>query len=108
MDEGLLDGEAAMTQFLNLIAAEPDIARVPIMIDSSQVVGASKRAEVRAGQGDRQLDQPQGGRRGVPGPGPARAAATAPPSVVMAFDEQGQAADDRSTRSRIASGPIGC
>jgi len=36
MDEGLLDSEAAMTRFLNLIAAEPDIARVPIMIDSSK------------------------------------------------------------------------
>src|SRR5262245_24313596 len=36
MDEGLLDSEAAMTRFLNLIASEPDIARVPIMIDSSK------------------------------------------------------------------------
>ena len=36
MDEGLIDSEAAMTRFLNLIAAEPDIARVPVMIDSSK------------------------------------------------------------------------
>ncbi|MBI1202165.1 MAG: methionine synthase [Rhodopseudomonas sp.] len=36
MDEGLLDSEAAMTTFLNLIAAEPDIARVPVMVDSSK------------------------------------------------------------------------
>ena len=36
MDEGMIDGVAAMTTFLNLIAAEPDIARVPIMIDSSK------------------------------------------------------------------------
>ena len=36
MDEGMLDSEKAMTRFLNLIAAEPDIARVPIMIDSSK------------------------------------------------------------------------
>ena len=36
MDEGLLDSEAAMVKFLNLIAAEPDIARVPVMIDSSK------------------------------------------------------------------------
>jgi 5-methyltetrahydrofolate--homocysteine methyltransferase len=36
MDEGMLDGEYAMTKFLNLIAAEPDISRVPIMIDSSK------------------------------------------------------------------------
>ena len=36
MDEAMLDSEAAMTRFLNLIASEPDIARVPIMIDSSK------------------------------------------------------------------------
>ncbi|MHA7101583.1 5-methyltetrahydrofolate--homocysteine methyltransferase [Roseivirga pacifica] len=36
MDEGMLDGKAAMVKFLNLIAAEPDIARIPIMIDSSK------------------------------------------------------------------------
>src|SRR5688572_12835234 len=36
MDEGMLDSEAAMVRFLNLIAAEPDIARVPVMIDSSK------------------------------------------------------------------------
>ena len=36
MDEGMIDGKAAMVKFLNLIAAEPDIARVPVMIDSSK------------------------------------------------------------------------
>ena len=36
MDEGMLDGEKAMTRFLNLIAAEPEIARVPFMVDSSK------------------------------------------------------------------------
>jgi 5-methyltetrahydrofolate--homocysteine methyltransferase len=36
MDEGMLDAEAAMTTFLNLIASEPDISRVPIMVDSSK------------------------------------------------------------------------
>ncbi|MEM1266127.1 MAG: methionine synthase, partial [Pseudomonadota bacterium] len=36
MDEGLLDAEAAMTTFLNLIAAEPDISRIPVMVDSSK------------------------------------------------------------------------
>ncbi|KAG9294279.1 hypothetical protein G9A89_021638 [Geosiphon pyriformis] len=35
MDEGMLDGKAAMTKFLNMIASDPDVARVPIMIDSS-------------------------------------------------------------------------
>ena len=36
MDEGMIDGEEAMVKFLNLIASEPDIARVPVMIDSSK------------------------------------------------------------------------
>ena len=36
MDEGMIDGVEAMTKFLNLIAAEPDISRVPVMIDSSK------------------------------------------------------------------------
>ena len=36
MDEGLLDAEAAMVRFLNLIASEPDIARIPVMVDSSK------------------------------------------------------------------------
>ena len=37
MDADLLDGEAAMTRFLNMIAVEPEIARVPIMVDSLAV-----------------------------------------------------------------------
>jgi 5-methyltetrahydrofolate--homocysteine methyltransferase len=46
MDEGMLDAEEAMVTFLNLIAAEPDIARVPVMIDSSkwEVIEAGLRA----------------------------------------------------------------
>src|SRR6185436_10676462 len=36
MDEAMLDSKAAMVRFLNLIASEPDIARVPIMVDSSK------------------------------------------------------------------------
>ncbi len=36
MDEAMLDSEAAMVRFLNLIATEPDIARVPVMVDSSK------------------------------------------------------------------------
>ena len=36
MDEGMLDSERAMVEFLHLIAAEPDIARVPVMVDSSK------------------------------------------------------------------------
>lgn len=37
MDEGLIDSQKAMVEFLNLVAAEPDIARVPVMIDSSKL-----------------------------------------------------------------------
>ena len=37
MDEGMIDGVEAMTKFLNLIAAEPDISRVPVMIDLSLI-----------------------------------------------------------------------
>src|SRR5260370_3153048 len=36
MDEGMIDSEAAMRKFLNLVAAEPDISRLPIMVDSSK------------------------------------------------------------------------
>ncbi len=36
MDEGMIDGVAAMTRFLNLIASEPDICKVPVMVDSSK------------------------------------------------------------------------
>lgn len=60
MDEGMLDAEAAMVRFLNLIAGEPDIARVPIMIDSS-AVRYRERPEVHSGQGHRQLDLDEGG-----------------------------------------------
>ena len=51
MDEGMLDAEAAMTRFLNLLAAEPEIARLPIMVDSSKWSVHRGGAEVRAGQG---------------------------------------------------------
>ena len=47
MDEAMLDSQAAMVRFLNLIAGEPDIARVPIMIDSSkwEVIEAGRPAK---------------------------------------------------------------
>jgi len=90
MDEGLIDGEHAMTTFLNLIAAEPDIARVPIMIDSSKwsiieaglkvVQGKCVVNSISLKEGDDEfLRQARLIRR--------YGAAT----VVMAFDEQGQA-----------------
>jgi 5-methyltetrahydrofolate--homocysteine methyltransferase len=51
MDEGMLDGEEAMIRFLNLIASEPDISRVPVMIDSSRwsiVEAGLKRVQGKA------------------------------------------------------------
>ena len=51
MDEGMLDGEEAMVEFLNLVAAEPDISRVPVMIDSSKwaiIEAGLKRVQGRA------------------------------------------------------------
>ena len=74
MDEGMLDSEAAMTRFLNLIATEPEIARVPMMVDSSKLVGDPGRAQVPAGQGHRQLDLAEGGRGRLPRQGARDAA----------------------------------
>ena len=62
MDEGLLDSEKAMITFLNLVAAEPDIARVPVMIDSSKFSVIEAGPQMRAGQGGGQFDLAQGGR----------------------------------------------
>ncbi|MEY2170192.1 MULTISPECIES: methionine synthase [unclassified Rhodanobacter] len=90
MDEGLLDSEAAMVKFLNLIAAEPDIARIPVMVDSSRwsVIEAGLRClqgkgvvnSISLKEGEEVfLEQARKILR--------YGAAT----VVMAFDEQGQA-----------------
>ena len=90
MDEGLLDSERAMVTFLNLIAAEPDISRVPIMIDSSKwsvieaglkcVQGKAVVNSISLKEGEAQfLEQARALRR--------YGAAV----VVMAFDEKGQA-----------------
>ena len=91
MDEGLLDSEAAMVRFLNLMASEPEISRVPVMIDSSkwEVVEAGLRCvqgkpivnsiSLKDGE-DAFLRQARLARR--------YGAAV----VVMAFDEEGQAA----------------
>ena len=60
MDEGLLDSEAAMRRYINLLAAEPDISQAPIMIDSSRFGGAGGRSlEMPARQGHSQFHQPQ-------------------------------------------------
>ena len=90
MDEAMLDAEAAMTRFLNLMAGEPDISRVPVMIDSSKwtVIEAGLRCvqgkpvvnSISLKEGEAEfLEQARLIRR--------YGAAV----VVMAFDEQGQA-----------------
>jgi 5-methyltetrahydrofolate--homocysteine methyltransferase len=90
MDEGLIDSEAAMTRFVNLISSEPDIARVPFMIDSSKwtVIEAGLRClqgkgivnSISMKEGEAQFLEHA---RKVQQYGAA--------AVVMAFDEQGQA-----------------
>ena len=72
MDADLLDSEQAMTTFLNLLATEPEAARIPVMVDSSRWSVHRGRPEVHAGQGRRQLDQPQGRRGVVPRAGARR------------------------------------
>jgi 5-methyltetrahydrofolate--homocysteine methyltransferase len=90
MDEALIDGEKAMTRFLNLIAAEPSVARVPIMVDSSKwsvieaglkcVQGKGIVNSISLKEGEEKFLQQA---RLVKRYGSA--------VVVMAFDEQGQA-----------------
>ena len=90
MDEGMLDGPAAMRTFLNLIAAEPDIARVPIMIDSSkwEVIEAG----LKCVQGKAIVNSISLKEGEEPFLKQARAIlAYGAATVVMAFDEKGQA-----------------
>ena len=80
MDEGMLDSEQAMTDVPELHRHR---ARDRARADHDrqlEVVGHRGRAEVRAGQGDRQLDQPEGRRGGVPAQGARSSGATAPAS----------------------------
>ncbi len=103
MDEGLIDSEAAMTRYLNLLAAEPDVSAVPIMVDSSKfsvieaglkcVQGKAIVNSISLKEGEQTfLEQARTIRR--------YGAAV----VVMAFDEQGQAAeaDDKVRISKRA------
>ena len=90
MDEGMLDSEQAMVRFLNLIASEPDVARVPIMIDSSKwsvieaglqcVQGKAVVNSISLKEGEEQFIEQA---RLVRDYGAA--------VIVMAFDEKGQA-----------------
>ena len=90
-DEGLLDSEACMTRFLNLIASEPDIARVPIMIDSSKwsVIEAGLRC-VQGKSIVNSISLKEGEVKFLEQAALCRRYGAA--AVVMAFDEQGQAA----------------
>jgi len=90
MDEGLLDSEQAMTTFLNLIAAEPDIARVPVMVDSSKF--SVIEAGLKCLQGKpvvNSISLKEGEAAFIAHAKTVRRYGAA--VVVMAFDEQGQA-----------------
>jgi 5-methyltetrahydrofolate--homocysteine methyltransferase len=90
MDEGLLDSEKAMVTFLNLVAAEPDIARVPVMVDSSKF--AVIEAGLRCVQGKpvvNSISMKEGEAKFIHEAKIARRHGAA--VVVMAFDEAGQA-----------------
>ncbi|HEV3042752.1 MAG TPA: methionine synthase, partial [Roseiarcus sp.] len=90
MDEGLIDSERAMVEFLNLVAAEPDIARVPVMIDSSKF--SVIEAGLKCVQGKplvNSISMKEGEEAFLAHARRVRAYGAA--VVVMAFDEQGQA-----------------
>ncbi|MGH8273319.1 MAG: methionine synthase, partial [Gammaproteobacteria bacterium] len=90
MDEGLLDGEEAMTTFLNLVASEPDISRVPTMLDSSK--WSVIEAGLRCMQGKCIVNSISLKEGETPFLEQARLARHYGAAVVvMAFDEEGQA-----------------
>ncbi|HXF07656.1 MAG TPA: methionine synthase [Candidatus Acidoferrales bacterium] len=101
MDEGMLDGVAAMRRFLNLIAAEPDIARVPIMIDSSkwEVIEAGLQC-VQGKPIVNSISLKEGEEKFIREARLCRKYGAA--VVVMAFDEQGQA-DTLTRRQTICA-----
>ncbi|MBS1538927.1 MAG: methionine synthase, partial [Bacteroidetes bacterium] len=90
MDEGMLDSEAAMVKFLNLIASEPDIAKVPIMIDSSK--WSIIEAGLKCTQGKsivNSISMKEGEEKFLEQARKVHEYGAA--TIVMAFDEQGQA-----------------
>jgi 5-methyltetrahydrofolate--homocysteine methyltransferase len=90
MDEAMLDAEASMVRFLNLIAAEPDIARVPVMIDSSQWMVIESALKCVAGKAVvNSISLKEGEELFCEHARVIRKYGAA--VVVMAFDEQGQA-----------------
>ena len=90
MDEAMLDSEAAMVKFLNLIASEPDIAKVPVMIDSSKwsVIEAGLKC-VQGKSIVNSISMKEGEAEFIERAKLCRRYGAA--AVVMAFDEQGQA-----------------
>src|ERR1700716_2615094 len=90
MDEGMIDSEAAMTRFLNLIASEPEIARIPLMIDSSKwsVIEAGLKC-VQGKAVVNSISLKNGEEEFLREAGLIRRYGAA--VIVMAFDEQGQA-----------------
>ena len=99
MDEGMLDAEAAMVRFLNLIAGEPDIARVPIMIDSSKWEVIEKGLKCIQGKGIvNSISMKEGVDIFIHHAKRVRRYGAA--VVVMAFDEVGQA-DTRERKIEI-------
>jgi 5-methyltetrahydrofolate--homocysteine methyltransferase len=90
MDEGLLDSEAAMVTFLNLVAAEPDISRVPVMVDSSKFTVIEAGLKCLQGKAVvNSISLKEGEDVFVEHARIVRRHGAA--VVVMAFDEQGQA-----------------
>jgi len=90
MDEGMLDGVAAMKRFLNLIAAEPDIARIPVMVDSSKFSVIEAGLECLQGKGVvNSISLKEGEESFIRQAQIVRRFGAA--VVVMAFDETGQA-----------------
>jgi 5-methyltetrahydrofolate--homocysteine methyltransferase len=90
MDEGLLDSKEAMTKFLNLIAAEPDIATVPVMIDSSDFEVIEAGLKCVQGKGIVNSISLKEGEEAFKRQA-ARIKRYGAAVVVMAFDEEGQA-----------------
>ena len=90
MDEGMLDSEAAMTTFLNLIATEPEIARVPVMVDSSKWSVLEAGLKCIQGKGVvNSISLKEGEEDFLRKARTIRRYGAA--VIVMAFDEQGQA-----------------
>lgn len=90
MDEGMLDGEYAMKTFLNLIASEPDISRVPVMIDSSKWPIIEEGLKCIQGKGIvNSISMKEGEENFIKQANLCRRYGAA--IIVMAFDEEGQA-----------------